>query len=87
LQVMSYKTPAARSSPRREGCPLIPPDERLRRLARQLHRLGERPLYEFLAELAAGADPIERLEVYSRIDPEILRLHGGNNLPRSAVPR
>jgi len=84
---MTYSTPAAQSSPRRECCPLIPPDVRLRRLARLLHRLGEGRLYEFLAELAAGADPVERLEVYSRIDPQILSLMGSNDLPRSAVTR
>ena len=31
------------------------PPERMRRLARRLHRLGPRPLYEFLVELNAGA--------------------------------
>jgi hypothetical protein len=87
MQTVTYSTPAAQSSPRRECCPLIPPDVRLRRLARLLHRLGEGRLYEFLAELTAGADPIKRLEVYSRIDPQILQVTGGNALPRSAVTR
>lgn len=87
MQTMLYAIPAAPARPH-QRIPPIPPDVRLRRLARQLYRLGERPLYEFLRELAAGADPIKRLEVYALIDPEILQLHGGNNLPpERAVPR
>lgn len=43
------------------------PRERLRHLARQTHRLGERPLYELFAELDAGADLAERLEIYARL--------------------
>ena len=31
---------------------------RLRHLARRLHALGERPLYELMRELVAGADPL-----------------------------
>jgi hypothetical protein len=31
------------------------PRERLRHLARRIHRLGERPLFELLAELDAGS--------------------------------
>jgi hypothetical protein len=38
-----------------------PADLRLRRLASALHRLGERPLYEFLREIEAGTDIRDRL--------------------------
>ena len=38
------------------------PTARLRRLAAQVHALGERPLYELLRELVAGRDPVERIE-------------------------
>jgi hypothetical protein len=54
---------------------------RLRHLARHLHALGERPLYELMRELVAGADPVARLEAYCRIDPAILAALGGVTLP------
>lgn len=86
MQITTYPTLAPQSRPHPQ-ISLIAPDDRLRRLARLLHRLGERPLYEFLRELAAGADPIERLEIYSRIDPQVLQLHGGNDLPPNCTVR
>ena len=57
------------------------PDVRLRRLARLLHLLGERPLYEWLREVIGGRDPVERLEVYAELDPDILAAIGGDRLP------
>jgi hypothetical protein len=54
---------------------------RLRYLARRLHALGERPLYELMRKLVAGADPVARLEAYCRIDPAILIALGGVTLP------
>ena len=45
------------------------PDARLRLLTDRLHRLGPRPLYEFLRELRDGADLLPRLEAYARIAP------------------
>ena len=57
--------------------------ERLAYLARRLHRLGERPLYEFIREIIAGADPIERLEVFARIDPAIAKYLGAHRMPPS----
>jgi hypothetical protein len=54
---------------------------RLRYLARRLHALGERPLYELMRELVAGADPVARLDAYCRIDPAILVALGGVTLP------
>lgn len=50
---------------------------RLTPLVRSLHRLGERPLLEFMLELSAGdkalADDIEQqLARYSRLDPAMV---------------
>jgi hypothetical protein len=42
---------------------------RLRRLAAEIHTLGERALYELFRELAAGADLVERLERYAALSP------------------
>jgi hypothetical protein len=57
---------------------------RLRHLARQLHRLGERPLFEFLAELDAGADFWPRLEAYAALEPyqPFIQELDGDQLPR-----
>jgi hypothetical protein len=54
---------------------------RLRLLAARLHRLGERPLFELLRELDAGADLWARLERYARLDPDIVRYLGADQLP------
>jgi hypothetical protein len=55
---------------------------RIRQLAPRLHRLGPRPLYEFLAEIVGGSsNPLGRLEVYAAIDPETLDRFGGRDLP------
>lgn len=45
------------------------PRERLALLARQIHRLGERPLCEMLAELEAGKPFHPTLEAYARLEP------------------
>lgn len=57
------------------------PDVRLQYLAARLHALGPRSTYELFRELAAGADLFIRLEVYARLDPEIVRALGGDVLP------
>ena len=54
---------------------------RVRALAVRLHHLGPRPLYEFLCELAGGADPLDRLETYAALDPETIRVLGGCEMP------
>jgi hypothetical protein len=58
-----------------------PADLRLRRLASALHRLGERPLYEFLREIEAGTDIRDRLEVYARLPAGFVRANGGDKFP------
>jgi hypothetical protein len=55
-----------------------PDDLRLRRLASSLHRLGERPLYEFLREVEAGADVRARLEIYAALPAGFIRENGGD---------
>jgi hypothetical protein len=57
------------------------PAARLRHLARAIHRLGERPLFELFRELSVGADSLERFEAYARLDPGILAYLGGDRLP------
>src|ERR1700677_4942062 len=42
-------------------------DSRLRRLARQIHALGERPLYELFRELERGVDLHDALDRYARL--------------------
>lgn len=60
-----------------------PSPARLRFLARQTHRLGERPLYELLLEVRDGADLWDRLEAYARLAPiaGFVVEHGGDRLP------
>jgi hypothetical protein len=75
-------TPASRSvgpAAQRTNQPSIP-DARLRYLAQRLHALGERPLYEFLREIIAGADPVARLERYAALDADVVRALGGDRL-------
>ncbi|MGO9430917.1 hypothetical protein [Rhodoblastus sp.] len=70
---------SANSTDEQDGASIEP--TRLRHLARRLHALGERPLYELMRELVAGADPVARIEVYCRMDPAILCALGGDVLP------
>jgi hypothetical protein len=46
-----------------------------------LHALGPRPTFELLREILNGADLVERLPVYARINPEILYALGGDSMP------
>jgi hypothetical protein len=45
------------------------PIARLKYLASRIHRLGPRPLYQLLCELAQGADLVTALERYARLAP------------------
>jgi hypothetical protein len=75
-----YIASAAPSSSPKTSSP--PPPARLRRLAAALHSLGPRPLYEYLAEVADGADPWERLERYADLAPlaSFIVVHDGDQL-------
>jgi hypothetical protein len=45
------------------------PISRLQYMANRIHKLGPRPLYELLRELAQGADLAAALERYARLEP------------------
>jgi hypothetical protein len=49
-----------------------PPRERLVYLSGRFHRLGERPVHEFIREVMSGADPVARLEAYARLHPDLV---------------
>jgi hypothetical protein len=68
--------PATKAPPQQHGAS----DARLRQLAKRLHALGERPVYEFLREVLAGRDPVERLEAYARLPADLIRAFGGERL-------
>jgi hypothetical protein len=74
------------ASRRRSQAPRIP-RERLRHLARRVHALGPRPLYELLRELEAGLPLVERLEVYARLGDlaDFIKQLGGDRLPIARV--
>jgi len=55
-------------------------DVRLRRLCAHLHELGPRSVYEFIREIRAGGDVVDRLEVYGRLDAGILIYLGADRL-------
>jgi hypothetical protein len=61
---------------------LLVDDKYLRRLC--AHRLGERSVYEFVREIIGGADPVDRLAAYSRLDPGVLA-YLGDRLPVTEV--
>jgi hypothetical protein len=49
-------------------------------LARRIHRLRERPLFEHFCELEAGAALLPRLEAYARLDASFIKVLGGDRL-------
>lgn len=63
-------------------------DARLRFVARRVHALGVRPLYELLCKVLrsdlAGADLCARLERYARLDPQTVSTLGADKLPPTA---
>jgi hypothetical protein len=56
---------------------------RLRYLVGQIHKLGPRPLFELLRELASGADLSSALERYAKLGPltNFISHLGGDQLP------
>jgi hypothetical protein len=79
--------PAQRET--RDPAPALP-RERLACLARRIHRLGERPLYELFRELASGAPLLPRLERYARLEADygdfIRALSGDRLTPLRSIP-
>jgi hypothetical protein len=57
------------------------PPERLRCLARRIHQLGPRPLFELFSELEAGAPLIPRLETYAALPADFIKKLDGDRLP------
>jgi len=60
------------------------PRARLIHLTRKIHGLGERPLFELLAELDRGAPLAERLEAYAALPADFIRTIGADALPTPA---
>lgn len=54
---------------------------RFQHLCRHLHSLGPRSTYEILLEVADGADVLDRLEVYARLDPGVVSAIGADRMP------
>jgi len=66
-----------------ENCNVVEP-VRLRLLSQQIYALGERPLFELLAEIVGGAPPMERIERYARLNRErgdFIRANSGDQFP------
>jgi hypothetical protein len=88
----TFRLPPPSSPLRRPRLPHLAPQPladarrspRLRNLAQRIHCLGDRPLFELFAELAAGADLFDTLERYARLDPFIVAALGGDLLPPPA---
>ena len=53
----------------------------------RIHDLGPRALSELIFELAAGADPISRIERYAALDPAIVAAVGASDLPKMRAVR
>jgi hypothetical protein len=72
-------TPGAAAASIKRQCPNV---ARIRLLSGRLHALGPGPLYRFLCEVADGRDIWNRLEVYAQLDPDTVRVFGGDQLPQ-----
>jgi hypothetical protein len=79
----THSVPTPHASPRQLP---PPPPARLRWLAAALHSLGERALYEYLLEVADGADPWARLERYAELAP-LASFIAANDGDRLSPPR
>jgi hypothetical protein len=52
-----------------------------------LHRLGEAPLYHFLAEIEAGAPLRATLETYVSLDADFIKAYRGDKFSKPFVIR
>jgi hypothetical protein len=72
-------------TPRDAGVTAVTSRFRRQHLARRIHALGPRVLYELFAELDRyhdlGADLDRRLEHYAALDPDLLAAVGGDRFP------
>ncbi|HEY3622014.1 MAG TPA: hypothetical protein VGL12_06385 [Roseiarcus sp.] len=53
----------------------------MRQLCGHLRQLGPRAVYEFIREIRAGGDIVQRLEAYEQLDTGVLAYLGGCWLP------
>ena len=67
-----------------DSAPFLPAP-RLQHLVREIHALGERPLFELFRELERGADLHGALERHARLAPfaAFTAENGGRNLPKT----
>jgi hypothetical protein len=72
IAAKAFPRRAAHSSGRRVD------DARLRRQSAHLRRLGDRSVYEYIRWIADGADPIEALNAFDRLDPSIVKYLGAD---------
>jgi hypothetical protein len=63
------------------------PRSRAYLLGARIHDLGPRALAELILELAAGADPLSRIERYAALDPAIVAAVGASDLPKMRAVR
>jgi hypothetical protein len=61
-------------------------DARLRQSA-HLRRLGDRSVYEYIRWVANGADQIEALAAFDRLDPSIVKYLGADRLDLEEMGR
>jgi len=90
MGVFSTRAAPAPRTPR--SCPLPADRLRLQRGAEHLHRLGARPVAEFLSESARARDDFAsmlcRLDAWRELSPELVHAVGGDLFPPElqAVP-
>jgi hypothetical protein len=62
----------------------ISPDaaEQIKELVGHLYRLGVRPVFEAFCAIHGGADVIDTLAAYQRLDPAVVAYLGADRLPR-----
>jgi hypothetical protein len=59
---------------------------RLKHLARHIHQLGERPLYELMCQIVGGDDdPIFLFEQYARLPRSVIVAYGGDTLSNNII--
>jgi hypothetical protein len=63
------------------------PRSRAYLLGAWIHDLGTRAPAELILELAAGADPLSRIERYAALDPAIVAAIGASDLPKMRAVR
>jgi hypothetical protein len=60
---------------------------RIRHLCEHLYSLGPQPVWRYINEVCAGADPVERLARYGELDRDVVRAVGADEMPPKVWPR